>query len=69
MWVCAYKYRYHKGIRPPKNGVTHTWLRPAWLGCWGLNSGSLEGKYVFLSTEPSLQPLFSPSKNEVTILA
>ena len=27
-------------------------------GCWDLNSGPLEEQSVFLTTEPSLQPLF-----------
>ena len=29
-------------------------------GCWELNSGPLEGQLVFLTTEPSLQPLGPP---------
>jgi hypothetical protein len=41
----------------PGSGVTDRWEPPC--GCWELNLGSLEQQTVFLTTEPSFQPLDS----------
>lgn len=41
-----------KGITP-RTGVTDSWELP--YGCWELNSGLLEERRVFLTTETSLQ--------------
>jgi len=44
-----------KGVRSPGTGVTDRCELPC--GCWELNLGPLEEQLVFLTPEPSLQPI------------
>ena len=47
---------HNKGVGSPGTRVTNSCELPC--GCWELNPGPLQEQQVFLTTEPSLQPLF-----------
>ena len=53
-----YVYDYTVAVFRQIGSITDGYESPS--GCWELNSGPLEGQLVFLTTEPSLQPLGPP---------
>ena len=53
IWLHCHSLQTHQ--KGPSGPITDAWELPC--GCWELNWGPLEGKSVFVTTEPSIQPL------------